>query len=165
MKIAQQYPKNIRHVLTKIREQDLIFNYETDVSTLLDTLFEMVNNQQRIIEQMLKQQYQAIEVPINPAGVYAVPFDFEQWFTCSSEIIEDMKQGEIVIVRKSTHQLYEEDCPLNWMTTKIYQHEHDDKEIYVATTDSPTSTNWFEKYDGTIGNKIKIINNFIKQGE
>mgnify|MGYP001297713636 CR=1 FL=1 len=165
MKIAQQYPKNIRHVLTKIKEQDLIFNYETDVSTLLDTLFEMVNNQQRIIEQMLKQQYQAIEVPINPAGVYAVPFDFEQWFTCSSEIITDMKEGEIVIVRKSSQEHYEEDFALKWMTVNHMQYEHDDKEIYVATTDSPTCTNWFQKYDGTIGNKIKIINNFIKQGE
>ena len=162
MKIANAFTKAEKQMIQHI---DYLFDklpdYLDDENT--NTIIQLIYAQQKIISHLIKKSNPSKEVPERPAGIWAVSLEFEQWFVSTPmEIIQDMKQGEIVIVRKSSHEHYDEDFPLKWMTAKHMKYEHDDKEIYVATTDSPTCTNWFQKYDGTIGNKIKIINNFMK---
>ena len=136
----------------KIRQTEYVEGEE------LKQLIQIVHKQNILINHLLQQTVIKEEVPSHPAGVYADKMSFEEWFNTSGDILEGIKEGEIVIV-------YD-----RWKDTKnqilafrdeIY--EHCEKVIYVCQQDSPTREEHFSKLETTIGKHKQIINNFMNR--
>ena len=153
MKLLQRYPKRIRDALTHIENQmDYI---KGTANEEFFTLQQIVLSQQAIIHNILQHVYESDGIPTEPVGVWAVNYEFDEWFRLSGDVFSDMQAGEIVILKDPCHIEY-----AGISASSMYK--HDDKRIYVCMEDNPTSPNHFRQFDGTIQEHIEIIDNFLK---
>ena len=151
MKLKNCLPLEIRQTVSAIYD-DMDYWTGTD-NEQLAILRDIVHKQNILINHLLEQTIIHEEVPSNPAGVLADTMSFQEWFNTAGEILEDMKEGEIVIVYDRCKD------PRKAFTHEIY--EHCEKVIYVCLQDSPTREMHFSKLETTIGKHQQIINNFI----
>ena len=154
MKIKQRYPQKIREAISHIEnEMDYLSGTSDEYIGVLQNL---ILSQQSLIHSILEHVYHDVEVPAEPCGIWATNFEFDEWYRLSGDVLPDMKAGEIVILRDSCY------IEPSMITPSFMNHKHDEKRIYVCMEDSPTSPNHFRQFDGTIGEHIQIIDNFLK---
>ena len=96
MKLKNCLPLKIRQTVSAIYD-DMDYWTGTD-NEQLAILRDIVHKQNILINHLLMQTIIEEEVPSNPAGVYAEKMSFQGWFDTAGEILQDMKQGEAVIV-------------------------------------------------------------------
>lgn len=173
MKLKNRLPLKIRQTVSAIYDDMDYFEYmegsEASPSSLwttreehelcIQTLKQIVHKQNILINHLLQQTVISEEVPSHPAGVYADKISFQGWFSSAGEILEDMKQGEIVIVYNKEKDASQAQC------NRFFVPKHYEKDIYVCMQDSPTSERDFSKLKTTIGKHSQIINNFINRKE
>ncbi len=123
-----------------------------------ELLRQIVHKQNILINHLLQQTVISEEVPSHPAGVYADKMSFEEWFNTAGDILEDMKEGEIVIVYDRC-----KDVKIRIIASQNEYYLHCEKAIYVCTQDSPTREGHFSKLETTIAKHQQIINNFINR--
>jgi hypothetical protein len=156
MKLKNCLPLKIRQTVSAIYD-DMDYWTGTD-NEQLAILRDIVHKQNILINHLLEQTIIHEEVPSNPAGVLADTMSFQEWFDTAGDILEDMKQGEIVIVYDRWKD------PKNQIIAFTHEtYEHCEKVIYVCEQDSPTREGHFSKLETTIGKHQQIINNFINR--
>ena len=156
MKLKNRLPLKIRQTVSSIFDDMDYWNGTKNEE--LHILFQIVHKQNILINHLLQQTVISEEVPSHPAGVYADKMSFEEWFNTAGDILEDMKEGEIVIVYDRWKD------PKNQILAFTHEvYEHCEKVIYVCTQDSPTREGHFSKLETTIAKHQQIINNFINR--
>lgn len=162
MKLKNRLPLKIRQTLSAI-DDDMDYWTGTD-NEQLAILRDIVHKQNILINHLLMQTIIEEEVPFNPAGVLADTMSFQGWFDTAGEILEDMKQGEVVIVYNRDRDVGIQMVASPWSGLTVNSApEHYEKDIYVCLQDSPTSERHFCKLETTIGKHQQIINNFMNR--
>ena len=156
MKLKNCLPLKIRQTVSAIYD-DMDYWTGTD-NEQLAILRDIVHKQNILINHLLEQTIIHEEVPSNPAGVLADTMSFQEWFDTAGDILEDMKQGEIVIVYDKW-----KDVKIRIIASQNEYYLHCEKAIYVCTQDSPTREGHFCKLETTIGKHQQIINNFLNR--
>jgi hypothetical protein len=162
MKLKNCLPLKIRQTVSAIYD-DMDYWTGTD-NEQLSILRDIVHKQNILINHLLEQTIIHEEVPSNPAGVYADKMSFQGWFDTAGEILEDMKQGEVVIVYNKDKDVGVQIVVSPWNGFSVDSvPEHYEKDIYVCMQDSPTREGHFSKLETTIGKHQQIINNFLNR--
>tara|TARA_R100001198_G_scaffold36076_1_gene19542 strand:+ start:236 stop:706 length:471 start_codon:yes stop_codon:yes gene_type:complete len=155
MKLKNCLPLEIRKTVSAISDD---MDKLPDTDNLHLSIFKNIIHQQNdLIIHLLEQTIISEKIPKNPAGVFAGNMSLEEWFNTAGEILGLMKKGEIVIVYDKWND------PNNKFTFTHEVYEHSERVIYVCDQDKPESLYHFTKLNLTIGEHVKIINNFFNR--